>query len=127
MASKPWTFAGLTSPNTTQVPDQLFDEVFPFLSGAELKLLLYITRRTFGFKKDQDQISLSQMLGGIRTKDGRILDPGVGLTKKTLLGAIRRLTAVGIILKERRRSADRGDEATTYSLNIVSGPPDQPN
>jgi len=55
-------FQGFRSPNYTQVPDELFDELMSTLSGAELKVLLYIIRRTFGFKKGSDTISLSQML-----------------------------------------------------------------
>ena len=54
-------FPGYTSPNYTQVPDELFDRQLPDLSGAELKVLLYIMRRTFGFKKDADNISLNQI------------------------------------------------------------------
>jgi hypothetical protein len=111
-------FGGVTSPNTTQVPDQYLDELLPILSGGELKVLLYITRRTFGFKKASDNISLSQMLNGIRTQDGRQLDAGVGLTKKTLLQAIRSLETQNIIVTERRRSKDRGDEPTSYRLNM---------
>src|SRR5437588_2505941 len=84
-------FTGYASPNYTMVPDELFDEHLAFLSGAELKVLLYIIRRTFGFKKDSDSISLSQMLTGIRTRDGRALDHGVGLSKPTLLQALRSL------------------------------------
>lgn len=117
-----WQFAGVTSPNTTQVPDQYFDELLPVLSGAELKVLLYITRRTFGFKKDSDNISLSQMLHGIKTKDGHVLDRGVGLSKKTLLHAIRSLADKNIILTERRQSPEKGNEATTYRLNIITPP-----
>ncbi|MEZ4530527.1 MAG: replication protein [Thermomicrobiales bacterium] len=105
--SSTFRFAGVTSPNTTQVPDQYLDELLPILSGGELKVLLYITRRTFGFKKASDNISLSQMLNGIRTQDGRQLDSGVGLTKKTLLQAIRSLETQNIIVTERRRSKDR--------------------
>lgn len=116
-------FAGVTSPNTTQVPDQYLDELLPILSGAELKVLLYITRRTFGFKKPSDNISLSQMLHGIRTRDGRTLDRGVGLTKKPLLRAIKSLAGQRIIVTERRRSAERGDEPTCYRLNIITTPP----
>ena len=119
-------FAGVTSPNTTQVPDQYLDELLSVLSGAELKVLLYITRRTFGFKKDRDAISLSQMLHGIVTRDGRRLDHGVGLSKKTLLAAISSLKAQNIILTERRRSAQRGDEPTVYRLNIVTPGPSEP-
>ena len=53
------TFQGFSAPNYTQVPDELFDDLMTDLSGAELKVLLYIIRRTFGFKKTEDTISLS--------------------------------------------------------------------
>jgi hypothetical protein len=119
--SPPFRFSGVTSPNTTQVPDQYLDELLPILSGGELKVLLYITRRTFGFKKASDNISLSQMLNGITTRDGRVLDSGCGLSKKTLLGAIRSLEEMNIILTEQRSSAERGYEPTAYFLNINGG------
>jgi hypothetical protein len=114
-------FRGFRSPNYTPVPDELFDELLVELSGAELKALLYIIRRTFGFKRDSDNISLSQMLQGIRTRDGRVLDRGVGLSKKTLLLALRTLEERGIILTERRQSAEKGNEPTAYRLNVISG------
>ena len=101
------------------VPDELFDELLPELSGAELKVLLYIVRRTFGFKKDSDNISLSQMMHGIKTRDGRVLDRGVGLTKKTVLGALRNLESDNIIICQRRQSEERGNEPTEYRLNVV--------
>ena len=46
----PRPFRGFRSPSYTQVPDELFDELLVELSGGELKVLLYIIRRTFGFK-----------------------------------------------------------------------------
>jgi DNA-binding MarR family transcriptional regulator len=109
-------FQGVSTPNTTQVPDQYLDELLAELTGAELKVLLYITRRTFGFKKQSDNISLSQLLKGITTKDHRVLDKGTGLTKPTLLKALRSLQEKNIIRTERRRSEGRGDESTAYSL-----------
>jgi hypothetical protein len=115
----PPPFRGFTSPNYTPVPDELFDELLVALSGAELKAVLYIIRRTFGFKRESDTISLSQMLGGIRTRDGRVLDRGVGLSKKTLLLALRSLEERGIILTERRQSAAKGNEPTAYQLNVL--------
>src|SRR5579862_6559505 len=105
-------FRGFQSPNTTPVPDELFDKLLPDLVGSELKVLLYIIRRTFGFKRDSDTISLSQMLHGIRTRDGRQLDRGVGLSKKSLLQAINSLEAKHIVLTHRRRSQAKGDEPT---------------
>src|SRR3954447_6851099 len=114
-------FDGFRSPNYTMVPDELFDELLPDLTGAELKILLYITRRTFGFKRESDSISLSQMVRGLQTRDGRQLDRGAGLSKPTLLQALRSLEQKGIIETERRRSAEKGDEPTVYKLRFANG------
>lgn len=116
----PPPFPGFRSPNYTPVPDELFDELLVELSGAELKVLLYIIRRTFGFKRESDTISLSQMLTGIQTREGRVLDRGVGLSKKTLLLALRSLEEREIILTERRQSAEKGNEPTVYQLNVLA-------
>src|SRR5947209_704735 len=120
MTQQSHQFRGYAGPNYTPVPDELFDEQLPELSGAELKVLLYVIRRTFGFKRESDNISLSQMLNGLRSRDGRQLDRGVGLTKKTLLLAIKSLEERNIIFTERRRSVERGDEPTSYRLNIAN-------
>ena len=84
-------FKGYSKPNYTPVPDELFDEQLPDLSGAELKVLLYIIRWTFGFKKESDNISLNQLLHGITTKENVVLDRGTGLSKKTLLETLKNL------------------------------------
>ena len=74
-------------------------------------MLLYIIRRTYGFKKDSDNISLSQMLGGIRARDGRSSIAVSGSVTKTLLQALRSLEDQHIILTERRQSVEKGDRA----------------
>jgi Bacteriophage replication protein O len=112
-------FRGYSKPNYTPVPDELFDEQLPDLSGAELKVLLYIIRRTFGFKKESDNISLNQLINGITTKEDVVLDRGTGLSKKTLLETLKNLVEKNLILSERRRSKEKGDEPTTYRLNII--------
>jgi hypothetical protein len=75
-------------------------------------------RRTFGFKKDQDNISLNQICHGIMRKTGKVIDRGTGLSKASAARALKSLEEQGIILRSRRRSAERGDEATTYRLNM---------
>ncbi len=112
------TFDGFASPNFTQVPDELFDILMPQLSDAELRVLLYIVRRTFGFKRETDAISLSQMVSGITTREGQVLDRGTGLSKATVARGLAGLRAKGVILAERRSSAQRGNEATTYRLRF---------
>ena len=56
---------GFLRPTTTPTPDEIFDVWLSHLSGAETKVILYIVRRTFGFGKDADAISLSQICNGI--------------------------------------------------------------
>ena len=115
-------FDGFKEPGYTQVPDVLFDCLMPDLTGAELKVLLYIIRRTLGFKKNADNIALSQMLTGITRHDGVQLDRGTGLSKKTLLAAIASLEERGCIVTERRQSAEKGFEPTTYHLHWLGEP-----
>ena len=116
--SPPTTFDGFASPNFTQVPDELFDVLMPQLSDAELRVLLYIVRRTFGFKRETDAISLSQMVSGITTREGQVLDRGTGLSKATVARGLAGLRAKGVIRAERRSSVQRGNEATTYRLRF---------
>src|SRR3712207_3965748 len=115
----PIRFAGYSKPNYTIVPDELFDELLPKLSGAEIKVLLYIIRRTFGFKKNSDNISLNQICKGIATKDGRVLDQGTGLSQSTVLVALKGLVEKNILVATRRMSAEKGNEPTTYNLNLI--------
>src|SRR5215204_1755160 len=117
-----FSFDGFDSPNTTPVPDVLFDVLAPELTEAELRVLLYIIRRTYGFKKHSDNISLKQLVEGIRTRDGRVLDNGAGVAKSAASRAVQGLTAKGIIFATRNRSPEKGDEPTTYRLRFKGDP-----
>lgn len=112
-------FKGFYVPNSTPVPDNFFDELLAELSGAEVKVVCYVMRRTFGFKRQSDDISISQMLNGIVKRDGTRLDRGTGLSKPTLLRTIRSLKERNVLISLRNSSAERGDEATSYRLNII--------
>jgi phage replication O-like protein O len=112
-------FRGFISPRYTQVPDELFDDLMSQLSGAELKVLLYIIRRTFGFKKDVDNISLNQICKGIITRAREVLDRGTGLSQQSVITALKGLVEKNAIVAKRRSSKERGYEATTYSLNLI--------
>ncbi len=112
-------FKGFISPRYTQVPDELFDDLMAHLSGAELKVLLYIIRRTFGFKKDTDNISLNQICKGITTRGGEVLDRGTGLSQNAVLTALKGLISKNTIVSKKNSSKEKGNEPTTYSLNII--------
>ncbi|MDJ0756166.1 MAG: replication protein [Ardenticatenaceae bacterium] len=118
-SEEPYRFPGFIAPQYTSVPDILFDELLARLSGAEIKVLLYIIRRTFGFKKSADNISYNQMLKGIRTRDGLQLDQGAGIKSRTTLSkALQRLATLEIIQIVKNSSAEHGNETTTYCLNM---------
>jgi len=104
-------------PTTTATPDEIFEEWVHVLRHGELLALLYIVRRTLGFKKEQDSISYTQFLHGIVTREGKVLDRGCGITSRTTLAAaLRRLEELRLIRSDKMQDA-RGDRATTrYSL-----------
>ncbi len=116
-----WRFTGFSNPNFTTVPDELFDELVPRLNGAEVKALLYIVRRTFGFKKERDSISISQMLHGIVRRSGERLDHGAGLSKPTLLRALATLAEKQVIIATRQFDFNGSNLATSYQLNMGKG------
>jgi hypothetical protein len=111
-------FQGFAYPTTTPTPDLLFDHIMPELNEGELKVLLYIIRRTYGFKKQSDEISLAQMVEGIVTKEGNILDRGTGLSKKTVMAALRSLKDKNLIEATRNRDEERGNLPTSYRLKL---------
>lgn len=117
------SFSGFRSPCYTQVPDELFDELLSDLSGPEIKVLLYIIRRTFGFKRKTDRISKRQLEHGITRRDGTVLDRGTGLSRRAIRLAIDSLVGKNILLKRCGMNEDRGHETAEYALNIVGEDP----
>ncbi len=111
-------------PNSTQVPDVLLDHWMAELSGAEFKVLLYIARRTYGFGKTSDSISLSQIANGITKRDGTVLDRGTGISKSSVSRAITELLEKGIVIRQNNLSETTGEfEESTYQININWEPP----
>jgi hypothetical protein len=112
-------FEGFRSPRYTQVPDEAFDVVMAEVTPAEFKVMMYIIRRTFGFHKSADAISLRQIVSGLRTRDGRALDHGTGLSKAGAVKAIQGLVAKGVLLTERRCRGGHQFDATVYRLRMA--------
>lgn len=78
----------ITAPNYTQTPNDLFDHWLPLLKESELKVLLVIMRKTFGWHKVRDKISVSQ------------LSKLTGLVEETVVIAVKALQKKGLILKQ---------------------------
>lgn len=102
-------------PNFTQIPNLFLDELMHDLNGSELKVLLYIMRRTYGFQKQSDRISISQICSGIKKKDGDELDKGTGLSKQGVVNALNGIEAKTDILESIKGS---GVQASFFRINL---------
>jgi transcription initiation factor IIE alpha subunit len=100
------------------VPDQLFDELLPLLGLAEMRILLFLIRCTFGSRRPMAEVSLRQMMEGVSDAEGYPLAPGVGMSKATVCRALVSLRRRRVIIAERQRSDDQGNEPTRYRLNM---------
>jgi hypothetical protein len=114
-------FAGFSSPTYTQIPDEFIDYLAPRLTEAELRVGLYILRRTFGFKKLADAISLNQLIHGITTTDGRVLDLGTGLSRQGVMRGLKGLLQKGIITVEKRTAEDGVNQVNIYAPRFREG------
>lgn len=94
-----------SAPNYTQTPNVLFDHWLPLLKECELKVLLFIIRKTFGWHKERDAISISQ------------IEIGVGSCAKHVLGAINALITYGLIKKE--VVGKPGLQKTFYEMVVI--------
>lgn len=114
-------FEGVYTPTFTQVPDDFLDWIIPFLTSGEVRVALYMMRRTFGYKDrhDGDNISIDQLCNGIVKLDGERLDCGTQLKRTAVLAAVKGLIEKRIILAERQEDS-RGTKPTFYRVNVRS-------
>lgn len=99
-------------PNSTQIPNIILDLLVPKLPEAEGKCLLYISRRTFGFHKDEDVISFTQFINGIKDKSGKVLDHGTGLSRVSVNEGLKNLAKAKAIYIEKNSKGNR------YKINL---------
>lgn len=99
-------------PNSTQVPNIILDKLMYRLPDAELRVIIYICRRTYGFQRESDQISYSQFIDGIVKRDGTRLDGGCGLARASVSKALTNLQTLGLIIKE------ESSKGNYYKVNL---------
>lgn len=99
-------------PNSTQIPNVILDLVIPEIPEAEGKCLFYICRRTFGFHREKDRISFNQFIFGIKTRDGKVLDKGTGLSRPAVSEALRNL------IKSEAIFVQESSRGNIYKINL---------
>ena len=95
------TFAGFSSPNYTQTPNEFYDELVAQIdSMAELKVTLIIMRLTFGFHRTFVRVTFTDL--------------------EKLTGLSRPMVAQGVKRALLRRTVKRAEDGA-YSLNVRGG------
>ena len=74
-------------PNSFQVPNAFVDEVLNKISDASCKLYLVICRKTRGWNKEMDSISLTQF------------EEITGKSRPTIVKSLKELTKVGLVVE----------------------------
>lgn len=97
---------GILVPSAFQVPNEVVDEGWlNELGGAEVKVLLFIIRKTFGFNKiTGDRIPLSQII------------IGTGISRQSAVAAIQVLEGCELIRVIRGESQDGLRKTNFYQL-----------
>lgn len=85
-------YSGGASGNFTMIPNFLLDKWMPVLKPGELRVVLYIARRTYGFQRDEVEIGERLIAEGKAGKDG-----GTGLHLGTVSEATNSLIQRGLI------------------------------
>lgn len=105
-------------PNTFQTPNLYVDRLMSLLTDAELRILIYMTRRILGFQRREDKISLSQFTTGlILTSNNEHLDYGAGVSKEAARTALDNLVKFNIVTQTQPYDSAKRTPAT-WSLQL---------
>ena len=98
----------IQAPNFTQVPNVVIDHWQSFFkSGPAFAVLVQICRKTFGWHKSRDRISLQQ------------LEKGTGFSRKTVIKAIDELIKQNLIIKFKSKTELGDDAPNEYEINVI--------
>jgi hypothetical protein len=103
-------------PNSFQTPNYYADEAMCLLNGAELKVLLYTVRQTYGFRKDSERITLTEYCEG-KVVGGERVTHGTGLSRGAVINALDMLLRSKLLLLVKKGAGRDGSE---YGINLES-------
>ena len=135
-------YPGVSDPqaNYTKVPNIILANLAGFDTKAEVTVVLYITRHTWGYHENERRISQNEFEHGRKHAQRYLkrhpnaparLDTGVGMTRKSIKDGLRRAEAHGFIVVE--EEGDLGRLERYYALrhegepltNVLQGDDDQ--
>lgn len=92
-------------PNSFQVPNAVIDELMAELSGAELKCYLFVLRKTKGWNKEFDAISVAQFMEHCK------------LSNRAVIDACNRLVELGLLEQREGRNRIKIFSVKSYEIS----------
>src|SRR6266568_4643371 len=118
-------FAGFVSPtkNFFHLPNNWTDITAEIDNLAELKIVTYVARHTWGYQEYgiSKRISTDEFMEGRKRHDGSRIDRGTGLSKQSVIDGISRAMLHGYLDCERDDS-DKARIKKFYKLRMSSSP-----
>jgi hypothetical protein len=115
--SDDWKFGGFDDPeeNWLKLPKAIYDNLHRFSSGAELKVVLYVLRHTWGYGDEYKAMSVAEISKGRLRKDGTRIDAGTGLHTQAVCDGVNRAIEHGF-LRVWRDDTDLARKVKYYML-----------
>src|SRR5215213_4886533 len=115
------SFQGFDRPesNFFRMPNTWTDITAEINNIAELKVVEYILRHTWGYQEYgvKKHITIDEFVNGRRRQDGSRMDKGTGLSERAVYDGLRKAVENGLIDEETDVS-DRGRIKKSYSLRM---------
>lgn len=117
MMSEETRFAGFDDPseNWVKLPKAIYENLDRFTTMAEMKVVLYVLRHTWGYGDDWKAMSTDEIANGRKRKDGTRLDAGTGMNKQQVLDGAQRAVDNGW-LRIWHDASDKGRQVKYYML-----------
>lgn len=115
-------FPGFEKPtaNFSKLPHGLIDALPIVDSLAELKVILYVLRHTWGYQEYSlpKRITMDEFENGRKLADGNRLDSGVGMVKNSIKSGIAKAIEHGFLIRKREQIDDMARSSYVYALAI---------
>jgi len=105
--------------NYFRMPNTWTDITAEIDNIAELKVVEYILRHTWGYQEYglKKHITIDEFVNGRRLKDGSRMDKGTGLSERAVYDGLRKAVENSLI-EEEMDDSDRGRIKKSYSLRM---------
>ncbi len=114
-------FTGFDPPesNYFRMPNSWTDITTEIDGIAELKVVEYILRHTWGYQEYgiKKHITIDEFVNGRRRLDGSRMDKGTGLSERAVYDGLRKAVQNGLV-EEETDDSDRGRVKKFYSLRM---------